>query len=966
MTSLKYFKDEKEEYDPYTKEETNVSEVVDCSDYQVERNLEGSPENRNEALSNDGDPQADNSSKFTSLFSDLDDDLLDSIDKYLYKAGIKRESDVLLDDLEEPLKESQPLASGKRAKRKSKKEEDGTNGTGSGGDSDVAKGGGSDSGSGGGSGTGNSTNANDAIKEGNDATGRTWSEKLSRIGSRRNSFEEDEVISITDTTPPKLYTITTNIDTAPTDEAAIPASLNYEEDLPIKKSRLKIIPDSQRYTSSDSGTVKEEFALTSMEICASTGKCSCSSACDHTACNCSHHHACHMGCGVCGFDLLGHRLASSANGSNGAQGSHGMTSTLFPRSKDGITKSVASEDDHSNVATPKNKYADSNDGKRANVTSPSGVRTNVSGSYDSDSSEEEEDVDECIICSESMKSELKNEIGVLDVCSHIFCFKCIKMWSDRANSCPLCKREFAHIRKVNLYNIQDLIEKYYLLTSATANAGTSASAGIGGSGIFGVEVTGSVGPTSSAERRENKYWRERRLRCIRKNKISKLKKIIREMINWYDLIPSLKVKVDRKKLQGEEEDEGCAICGNDDNWPQLLLCDNCDKGYHMYCLDPPLTEVPPNNWYCAQCNMEAGVTIAGETYGLRRGSTGTSGRSESTRGRRSRRHNSTTTESTRATRRSRSTRASSRSLLDTLLQEQAEELDMMSLEGRSGSGIVSRDSLENIIRDSIISISSTATNPRTSSLNTVATSGRRPRRRGAEAEALEEEVRTNLLSQVYMGLNRSINIERGSNRVSETMGTTGGSFGERSTSITNSILTRDFNPDIVKSNAARDWRTNRTMTPPSTSIAFEDANTENIKETVKGRLRRFNFKTKNVDQLIKESLESIDNYLAFNTVPAADIDLISQTTSTSTSALNRARLSAPTGNTESAPTGSSTANSIPSVTEDARNAATGREKKYTSFIYRYKTITSDYRERPRSQSRRQEPYINGKTVKYLF
>nr|PVC54517.1 hypothetical protein MACL_00003027 [Theileria orientalis] len=39
--------------------------------------------------------------------------------------------------------------------------------------------------------------------------------------------------------------------------------------------------------------------------------CNCSSACDHTACNCSHHHACHMGCGVCGFDLLGHRLASS-------------------------------------------------------------------------------------------------------------------------------------------------------------------------------------------------------------------------------------------------------------------------------------------------------------------------------------------------------------------------------------------------------------------------------------------------------------------------------------------------------------------------------------------------------------------------------------------------------------------------------------------------------------------------------
>lgn len=25
---------------------------------------------------------------------------------------------------------------------------------------------------------------------------------------------------------------------------------------------------------------------------------------------------------------------------------------------------------------------------------------------------------------------------------------------------------------------------------------------------------------------------------------------------------------------------------------QLLFCDDCDRGYHMYCLNPPLSEAP--------------------------------------------------------------------------------------------------------------------------------------------------------------------------------------------------------------------------------------------------------------------------------------------------------------------------------------------------------------------------------------
>ncbi|XP_042705632.1 zinc finger protein ubi-d4 isoform X4 [Chrysemys picta bellii] len=37
----------------------------------------------------------------------------------------------------------------------------------------------------------------------------------------------------------------------------------------------------------------------------------------------------------------------------------------------------------------------------------------------------------------------------------------------------------------------------------------------------------------------------------------------------------------------------CNICGTSEN--DLLFCDDCDRGYHMYCLTPPMSE-PPEDW----------------------------------------------------------------------------------------------------------------------------------------------------------------------------------------------------------------------------------------------------------------------------------------------------------------------------------------------------------------------------------
>ena len=47
----------------------------------------------------------------------------------------------------------------------------------------------------------------------------------------------------------------------------------------------------------------------------------------------------------------------------------------------------------------------------------------------------------------------------------------------------------------------------------------------------------------------------------------------------------------------------CAVCAsaNDERGNEILLCDGCDAAFHMRCLRPMLTTVPPGDWFCVKC-----------------------------------------------------------------------------------------------------------------------------------------------------------------------------------------------------------------------------------------------------------------------------------------------------------------------------------------------------------------------------
>lgn len=42
----------------------------------------------------------------------------------------------------------------------------------------------------------------------------------------------------------------------------------------------------------------------------------------------------------------------------------------------------------------------------------------------------------------------------------------------------------------------------------------------------------------------------------------------------------------------------CPFLGEDD---KLILCDECNKAFHLFCLRPALYEIPDGEWQCPAC-----------------------------------------------------------------------------------------------------------------------------------------------------------------------------------------------------------------------------------------------------------------------------------------------------------------------------------------------------------------------------
>ena len=72
-----------------------------------------------------------------------------------------------------------------------------------------------------------------------------------------------------------------------------------------------------------------------------------------------------------------------------------------------------------------------------------------------------------------------------------------------------------------------------------------------------------------------------------------------------NIVPCHLTNIDSYQNSDEvNEDIACTICGDRGHEAVMILCDGCEKGFHIYCMTPKLTEIPAGDWYCKDCEAE--------------------------------------------------------------------------------------------------------------------------------------------------------------------------------------------------------------------------------------------------------------------------------------------------------------------------------------------------------------------------
>ncbi|KAL3841380.1 hypothetical protein ACJMK2_019534 [Sinanodonta woodiana] len=80
-------------------------------------------------------------------------------------------------------------------------------------------------------------------------------------------------------------------------------------------------------------------------------------------------------------------------------------------------------------------------------------------------------------------------------------------------------------------------------------------------------------------------WREAVEKCSTLSRLHTLLGILDSSIKWEKSAENAKCKICRKKSEDA----------------YLLLCDECNQAFHMFCLRPALVDVPPGDWFCPAC-----------------------------------------------------------------------------------------------------------------------------------------------------------------------------------------------------------------------------------------------------------------------------------------------------------------------------------------------------------------------------
>lgn len=114
----------------------------------------------------------------------------------------------------------------------------------------------------------------------------------------------------------------------------------------------------------------------------------------------------------------------------------------------------------------------------------------------------------CCICLEVPSYE---DICSINVCIHNFCFGCIERWADLENTCPLCKKRFHTIERVNTIKMTTSRKRKSNPTSSSCGGeeGCADGGGDGDRWNSAVDTEQQCGQSSEQRRRSSKRVRNR-------------------------------------------------------------------------------------------------------------------------------------------------------------------------------------------------------------------------------------------------------------------------------------------------------------------------------------------------------------------------------------------------------------------------------------------------------------------------
>ncbi|XP_005096072.1 tyrosine-protein kinase BAZ1B [Aplysia californica] len=102
------------------------------------------------------------------------------------------------------------------------------------------------------------------------------------------------------------------------------------------------------------------------------------------------------------------------------------------------------------------------------------------------------------------------------------------------------------------------------------------------------DENGEAGKSTEKEDRHQRAvreWSEAVEQCQSMSRLHVLMAVLDTCIKWEKSAENAKCKICRKK------------CDDD----RLLLCDECNQAFHMYCLRPTLAKLPSGDWFCPAC-----------------------------------------------------------------------------------------------------------------------------------------------------------------------------------------------------------------------------------------------------------------------------------------------------------------------------------------------------------------------------